>query len=94
VKSPDRPAPLLPITSKQMRDARGLLGWSSDRLSAQSETTVGFISDFEDMGQIGTLFWHPKKFDALDAIRTALEQAGVTFASGDESRLRLKRPPE
>lgn len=91
MRSPHRPAPLLPITSKQMRDARGLLGRSRDGLAAQSETTVGFISDFEDMGQIGTLLWHPKKFDT---IRTALEQAGVTFASGDESRLKLKRPPE
>jgi len=54
---------------------------------------VGFIGGFEDMGRIRTLLWHPDGFDALDAMRTALEAAGVEFTNGDEPGVKLKRPP-
>lgn len=87
-----KPAP--PITPEQLREARGLLGWSRNRLAVQSETTVGFIGGFEDMGRIRTLLWHPDGFNALDAMRTALEAAGIEFTNGDEPGVKLKHQSE
>ena len=85
-----------PLTPEQMRGARMILGWSRDRLAVQSETTVGFITKFEDTGQIGTFLWHPIEFDALHALRTALEAAGVEFVEenrgGPGVRLRRATP--
>lgn len=80
-----------PITPEQLRDARRLLGWSRDRLAGRSDTNLGFIGVFEDTGRIARFLWHPDGFNALDAIRTALEQAGVTFTNGDEPGVKHKR---
>ena len=93
VKLPTQPAPA-PITPEQLRNARELLGWSRDRLAVQSETTAGFIAEFEIKGQIGTFLWHPYGFNALDAIRGALEAGGIEFTNGDEPGVELKRQPK
>ena len=79
-----------PITPKQLREARELLGWSRNRLAAQSETTVGFIGGFEDTGQTRTLLKHPMKFDALKAIRTVIEHVGVEFIEKNDEGLGVR----
>jgi len=40
------------------------------------------------------MLYRPEDFDALGAIRTALEAAGVTFPNGDEPGVKLKRQPD
>jgi len=92
MKPPAAPAPP-PITPKQLREARRLLGWSRNRLAVQSGTTVGFIGGFEDMGIIRGLLWHPDGFNALDAMRTALDAAGVEFVDESDGRtgMRLRK---
>jgi len=90
MKPHTQPAPP-PMTPEQLRDARRLLGWSTDRLAVQSNTTAGFIGVFEDTGRIGKFLWHPDGFDALGAIRAALEGAGVEFTNGGEPGVKLRK---
>ena len=80
-----------PITPEQMRETRRLLGWSRDRLAMQSETIVGFVANFEDSGRVAKMLWHPEKFDALNAIRTVLEAAGVEFTNEASPGVRLTK---
>ncbi|MBO1361933.1 helix-turn-helix transcriptional regulator [Acetobacter sacchari] len=74
------------ITSAQVRAARGLLGWSRDRLvdaSGVPKRTVVRLEDEVTSPRAAT----------LAAIRTALETAGVEFIAenGGGAGVRLRR---
>ncbi|ARW47383.1 helix-turn-helix domain-containing protein [Acetobacter pasteurianus] len=74
------------ITAPQIRAARGLIGWSRDELSEKSGVPKITISRVE------TEATTPRQ-STIDAIRTALEAAGVEFIAenGGGAGVRLRR---
>lgn len=82
------------MTPDQLKAARALLGWSFDRLGAQSSTSAQLVSMFEKTGRTMSMKISDRtdKVDALAAIRTALEAAGVEFMNGDAPGVRLRKP--
>ncbi|MGI4792918.1 MAG: hypothetical protein ACRYG8_02310 [Janthinobacterium lividum] len=81
----------LPITPGQVWTARELLRWSRDRLSAESDVSYSFIVNYERSGLVARLFSRERGFDALAAVRAALEAAGVEFTNGDQPSVRLAK---
>lgn len=80
-----------PIAPEQVWAARGLLRWSRERLSSESDVPYGFIVKFERLGHIAPVFSRERGFNGLSAIRQALEAAGVTFTHGDEPGVKLRK---
>ncbi len=69
------------MTPDQVKAARALLGWSLDRLAARSGTSVPMVTAFEQTGRVVFSNGRSRALpaDAVAAVRTALEQAGVVF---------------
>jgi transcriptional regulator with XRE-family HTH domain len=61
---------MLPITASQVRQARAQLGWSQRQLAQTANLAVSTIADFERGVRVPTAA-------NLDAVRTALEKAGL-----------------
>lgn len=76
-----------------MLDARALLGWSRERLAAWSETTSTFILTYETEGRVMTTPSRDRNYNAMIAVQTALEHAGVEFTNKDEPGVKLRRTP-
>lgn len=76
------------ISPAQCRAARALLGWSQDRLEAESRVAKKTIADFE-RGTRGRL-----QAKSEDAISGALEAAGIELIpqNGGGDGVRFKRP--
>jgi len=78
----------------QVKAARALLGWSLDRLAARSGTSVPMVTAFEQTGRV--VFSNGRSralpVDAVAAVRTALEAAGIEFTNGDAPVVRLRKP--
>lgn len=79
------------LTREQCRAGRALLGWSQERLSAESLVGKKALADFER----GATAPQPR---TLRDLRRALEAGGVLFVDADESadigvRLRYEKPP-
>ena len=75
------------MTPAQCRAARALLDISQTELSGAAVVPRVVLEDFE-AGR------STPSDDNLDALRTALEHAGVEFINGDRPGVRLrKRPP-
>ena len=74
------------ITGAQMRAARGLLRWSADELAKRAKLGVATVRRAEAIdGQ-------PSITEANgDAIRSALERAGVEFTDDDQTGVRLRK---
>ncbi|WP_284946021.1 helix-turn-helix domain-containing protein [Acidisoma cladoniae] len=74
------------ISPAQVRAARGLLGWSQDRLVEKSEVPKRTLARFE-------LEQGTAQKRTLSAIRAALEAAGVIFVeeNGEGPGVRLKK---
>jgi len=53
------------------------------------------VKTFEDTGRIVPLHGYGRaaQFDAIAAVRTTLEAAGVEFTNGDAPGVRLRKPP-
>jgi len=81
------------VTPDQLKAARALLGWSFDRLAAQSGTSAQLVSTFEKAGRIVPMNipGRPVPTDAVAAIRTTLEAAGVEFTDGDAPGVKLRK---
>ena len=73
----------MPITPAQCRGARGLLDMSQAALAAASGVSLRTVQHFET----GKRQPIPA---TLDAMRRALETAGVEFLNGDGVKLRPK----
>jgi transcriptional regulator with XRE-family HTH domain len=71
------------ITSEQVRAARRLLGWSRVRLAGRSALSETTVAKFETGAQ--RLPW-----SKLEAIRQALEVAGVEFTNVGQPSVKLK----
>jgi transcriptional regulator with XRE-family HTH domain len=75
------------LTAAQARAARALLNWSQTDLEAASKVAKKTIADFER----GERQPYPR---TIDAIRAALEAAGVDFIpeNGGGAGVRLRTP--
>lgn len=65
------------ITPAQSRAARGLIEWSQEQLAQASHLGLSTIRDFEKGRRVPT-------HNNLEAIRRALEAAGVVFVGDGE----------
>lgn len=87
----ERPAcQLLDVAPQQVRAARGLLGWSAERLSKAAGVGLRDLAAFERDGYLMGAVDYAK-------VQRALTQAGVRFIgpSGDFGRgVRLASPPQ
>jgi transcriptional regulator with XRE-family HTH domain len=72
---PASPAWTSEITAAQVRAARALLAWSQRDLASKAQVATSTVADFERGYRVPVQ-------NSLDAIREALEAAGVTLASG------------
>jgi transcriptional regulator with XRE-family HTH domain len=75
------------ITVAQVRGARGLLGWSQTQLAEACKMSLPTIKRFE------TEKGAKVSEDAINAIRAALEAAGVIFVpeNGEGPGVRLRK---
>jgi transcriptional regulator with XRE-family HTH domain len=79
------------MTSAQVRAARKLLGWSRDRLAGASGVGVHALQIYETTGHMQMSASEP---DRLNAVHTALLEAGIVFTSGSPGvRLVQRRRP-
>jgi hypothetical protein len=67
------------VTRKQCREARLLLGWSSDRLGAISGTNAPVVRVFEKSGRARPARDGGSSFGRIASVWAALEAAGVVF---------------
>jgi transcriptional regulator with XRE-family HTH domain len=72
------------VKPAQVRMARAALNWSLQQLSEAAGVHRNTISNFET----GRYAGEPA---TLDAIRAALETAGVEFTNGDQPGVRLRK---
>ena len=72
------------ITPGQVRAARGLIGWSQDQLVGTSGVPKRTIVRME-LGE-----GEPQR-RTVEAIRAALEAAGVEFTNGDAPGVKLRK---
>jgi len=74
------------VTPEQCRGARGMLGWSQDRLAEAAHVSRTLIAHFEGGNSIG----HNNHL----AISMALEEAGIEFIpeNGGGDGVRFRKP--
>ncbi len=75
------------ITGEQIRAARKLLGWRHAELAKQARISAHSVERAES--SVGESFVPGQD---MQAMRAALESAGVEFTNGDEPGVKLKRP--
>lgn len=64
------------ISPSQIRAARGLLGWSQEKLCEAAKVSRRTLARLED-GSVDA------RISTVTAVQRALERAGVEFLSGD-----------
>jgi transcriptional regulator with XRE-family HTH domain len=74
------------ITISQLRAARGLLGWTQERLGKAAGLSADGVSAIETERVI------PRP-ETMARLVAALESAGVEFSNGDAPGVRLRRRP-
>jgi len=81
------------VTPDQLKAARALLGWSVVRVAAWSGTSAQMVSTFEKTGRIASMNipGRPVPVDAVAAVRTTLEAAGIEFTNGDAPGVKLRK---
>lgn len=76
------------INDKQMRAARGLLGWSREELAERAGLSAPTIKRMETVG--------PKRssVENVQAVKNALQDAGVVFIdeNGQGAGVRMAKP--
>lgn len=76
------------LTGAQMRAARAFLRWSAEDLAKQARVGVATVRRAELADGQPSITQANK-----EAIRRALESAGVEFTNGDEPGVRLRKTP-
>ncbi|UIY45851.1 transcriptional regulator [Methylobacterium radiotolerans] len=74
------------ITSEQIRAARALIRWEQKHLAEASKVSIPSIKRLE--AQPGPLAAQAR---TVDALRAALEAAGVEFTNGGQPGVRMAR---
>lgn len=84
------------MNPNQLKSARALLGWSFERVAARSGTSAQLVRTYEKTGRIMSMNipGRPVPIDAVAAVRTTLELAGVEFTNGDAPGVRLRKPDQ
>jgi transcriptional regulator with XRE-family HTH domain len=75
------------LSPEQCRGARGLLAWSQDQLAKRAGVGNSTVRDFEKSRRVPLA-------DNLNAVREALEKAGVIFENDGKHvgvKLKIKR---
>ena len=72
------------MSPEQCRAARGWLDWSQQDLATRARVSLSTVRDFEKRRRTPIL-------NNLNAMRHALEAAGVEFTNGDAPGVRLKK---
>jgi hypothetical protein len=72
------------ITGGQMRAARAFLRWSADDLAKAAKVGVATVRRAEAQDDVPNLL-----VNNMEAIRRALEDAGIEFTNGDAQGVRL-----
>ena len=79
--------PLILITGRHLRAARGLLGWTQRDLARRGKVALGTLRKMEESdGHVDS------RTDTLVRVMTALEKAGVEFLNDDKPGVRLGKP--
>jgi transcriptional regulator with XRE-family HTH domain len=73
------------LTGQQVKSARRLLGWTQDKLAAETRVNLPAIGHFETCKRRPSVL-------IVSVIQRALEDAGIEFVEG-ESGVRLKARP-
>ena len=74
------------ITGRQLRAARGLLGWAQTDLAKKSRVAIGTIRRMESFdGEVGA------RTTTFSKVKLALEKGGIEFLNDDRPGVRLKR---
>jgi transcriptional regulator with XRE-family HTH domain len=77
--------PLILISGRHIRAARGLLGWTQAELARKAKVALGTLRRMEDFdGPAGT------RIDTLKRVATVLEKAGIEFLNDDSPGVRLR----
>jgi transcriptional regulator with XRE-family HTH domain len=71
------------LTPEQSRAARGLVGWTQERLAQEARVGLSTVRDFESRRR------SPIE-NNLRAVQRALEAAGVEFTNGNQPGVRMK----
>jgi transcriptional regulator with XRE-family HTH domain len=72
------------ITGRQLRAARGLLGWGQIELAKKAKVAIGTIRRMESFDEeVGC------QASTLYKVRTALEKGGIEFLHDDKPGVRL-----
>jgi len=74
------------MTPAQLRAARGLLGWTQDKLCEAAQVSGPTVRNFEN----GKITPHRA---TLAMMQQALEKAGIVFTNGDEPGVKLRKTP-
>ena len=74
------------ISGRQIAAARALLGLDQVTLAAQARVSIATLRRMEASGE--TVSGH---INNVDAVRRALETAGVDFTNGDQPGVRLRK---
>ena len=78
--------PLILISGRHLRAARGLLGWTQKDLAQRGEVALGTLRKMEDSdGPVDA------RTETLIRVMLALEKAGVEFLNDDQPGVRLKK---
>ena len=76
--------PLLLISGRHIRAARGLIGWTQKDLAGKSKVALGTLRRMEESdGPAST------RTETLIRVMTALQKAGVEFLNDDRPGVRL-----
>jgi hypothetical protein len=76
------------ISGRQIAAGRALLGLDQVTLAAQARISIATLRRMEASGE--TVSGHVNN---VDAVRRALDAAGVEFTNGDQPGVRLRRAP-
>ena len=78
--------PLILISGRHIRAARGLLGWTQRDLSTKADVALGTLRKMEDFdGPVGT------RIDTLKRVTAVFEKAGVEFLDDGSPGVRLRK---
>jgi predicted transcriptional regulator len=78
------------VSIRQLKAARSLLDWSQEILAEKAGLSVPTVKRVETAGKLDDEAGDSVRQKTIDAIRTALEKAGIEFLNHGRPGVRLK----